>query len=120
MNKCRLIACLMIVLFACVLVSHTAAQAAGPAPAAPAATSDTAGIDQLREGLAEAFSKKDVDKMLTYLHPDVVVTWQNGEVSKGRDGVKAYYNRMMVGNDAVCDSVSAHPVVEGRNVNGDT
>jgi ketosteroid isomerase-like protein len=88
-----------------------------PATSAPAVSAE---IDQLREGLVEAFTQKDADKLMTYLHPDIVVTWQNGEVSKGRDAVKAFYNRMLVGNDAVCESVSAHPVVEGRSVNGDT
>ena len=51
----------------------------------------------LRKGLVEAIQKNDVDDLLTYLDPDVVVTWQNGEVSRKPDGVKAYYDRMMKG-----------------------
>ena len=41
-------------------------------------------------------------------------------MSKGPAEVKAFYNRMMVGDGAVVDSVSAAPVVEGRALNGDT
>jgi ketosteroid isomerase-like protein len=110
-----------------------AATATPPTPAAPTAGAtatvpqgDAAAdpalqeIAKVREGLVDAFNRKDVDKLLSYLHPDVVVTWQNSEVSKGREAVKAYYSRMMIGEDRVVDSINAAPVIDGRNVVGDT
>jgi ketosteroid isomerase-like protein len=51
--------------------------------------------------MVEAIKKGDIERELTYLHPNVVVTWQNAEVSRGRDGVRAYLNRMLNGPNKV-------------------
>ena len=32
--------------------------------------------------------------MLPLLHPDIVVTWQNGEVNRGHAGVRAFFEKM--------------------------
>ncbi len=75
----------------------------------------------LRKGLVEAIKKNDVDELLTYLDPDVVVTWQNGEVSRKPDGVKAYYDRMMKGPQRVVDTLTIDPTVEElTHLYGDT
>ena len=47
--------------------------------------------------MKDAINKGDVERELTYLHPNVVVTWHNAEVSRGRDGVRAYLNRILNG-----------------------
>ena len=114
-----LLAALCTVLLAVPLRAQPTAPAASEL-AATAADAALAQIAELRTGLLDAFNKKDVDKLLTFLHPEVVVTWQNGEVSKGRAGVKEYYDRMMTGPNAIVESVTAAPEVEGRSVNGDT
>ena len=49
----------------------------------------------LRDGLIDAMNKGDIDRELAYMHPNVVVTWHNAEVSRGRDGVRAYLTRML-------------------------
>jgi ketosteroid isomerase-like protein len=69
------------------------------APAQESATEDPAHheLRALRDGLLDAIKKGDIERELTYLHPNVVVTWQNAEVSRGRDGVRAYLNRMLNG-----------------------
>jgi ketosteroid isomerase-like protein len=75
----------------------------------------------LRMGLVEAIKKNDIDDLLTYLDPDVVVIWQNGEVSRKPDGVKAYYERMMKGPQRVVDSLTIDPTVdELTHLYGDT
>jgi ketosteroid isomerase-like protein len=56
--------------------------------------------DQLRafrDGLLAAMNQGDIDRELEYFHPNVVVTWHNAEVSRGRDGVRAYLVRMLQG-----------------------
>ena len=53
----------------------------------------------LRDGMLEAIKKGDIERQLVYLHPNVVVTWENAEVSRGRDGVRKYLNRMLNGTD---------------------
>src|SRR5207237_1068932 len=65
----------------------------------------------LRDAMKEAFNKKDIDALLKHLHPDVIVTWQNGEVSKGPGAVREYYKRMLVGNNSVLVDVQADPEV---------
>jgi ketosteroid isomerase-like protein len=61
----------------------------------------------LRSEMLDAFNKKDVERLLKSLHPNAVVTWQNAEVSRGHDGIRDYYNKMMVGPDRLVDEVTA-------------
>jgi ketosteroid isomerase-like protein len=61
----------------------------------------------LRDGLIDAMNKGDIERELTYMHPNVVVTWHNAEVSRGRDGVRAYLNRMLTGPNKAVSSYSA-------------
>jgi ketosteroid isomerase-like protein len=61
----------------------------------------------LRDGLIDAMNKGDIERELAYMHPNVVVTWHNAEVSRGRDGVRAYLTRMLSGPNRVVSSYSA-------------
>ena len=75
----------------------------------------------LRKGMIEAIEKGDIDKLLTYLDPDVVVTWENGEVSRKPAGVKEYWDRMMKGPQRVVESVTIDPTAdELTHLYGDT
>jgi ketosteroid isomerase-like protein len=76
-------------------------------------------ITRLREGLVDSFNKGDIDRLLTYLDTNAVVTWQNGEVCEGTAAVKAYYDRMMKGDHPVVNKVTAEPKVLGRHIQGD-
>jgi hypothetical protein len=58
-------------------------------------------LRQLRGRLLTAMNKNDIDGMLAELHPNVVVTWQNAEVSKGPQGVREYLERMTKGPSSV-------------------
>lgn len=77
---------------------------------------DVKHLDELRHGLVEAFNHRDIDALLRYLDPNVVVVWQNGEINHGPEAVRQYYNRMMV--QGVVKSVSFDPVVQGRACHG--
>jgi ketosteroid isomerase-like protein len=48
----------------------------------------------LRKEIITAITKGDIDTVLSHVHPDVVVTWQNSEVCRGRQGLKEFFNRM--------------------------
>ena len=76
-------------------------------------------ITRLREGLVDSFNHDDIDKLLTYLDTNAVVTWQNGEVCEGTEAVKAYYQRMMKGEHPVVSKVTADPEILGRHLQGD-
>jgi ketosteroid isomerase-like protein len=61
----------------------------------------------LRDGLLEAVNKGDIERQLTYLHTNVVITWHNAEVSRGRDGVLAYYKRLTSGAQKMVEKFAA-------------
>ena len=63
-----------------------------------------------RKQVVEAIGGNDIEKVLPYLTDNVVVTWQNGEVSRGPDEVRKYYDRMMKGPSPVVKSLSSNPV----------
>jgi len=103
-----------------VLLVWSATAFAQPAPANAPSTLDAAeAITVLRTGLVDSFVKGDIERLLTFLDPDVVVTWQNGEVCRGPDAVRAYYQRMMTGANRVVREVKAAPEVIGRHIYGD-
>lgn len=76
-------------------------------------------INSLRTELVDSFNKGDLDRLLSHLSPDVVITWQNGEVCRGPEQVRAYYNKMMTGPDKVVASVKSDPQVTDRHIHGD-
>ena len=76
-------------------------------------------ITKLREGLVDSFNQGDIDRLLTFLDTNAVVTWQNGEVCEGTNAVKAYYDRMMKGDHPVVVKVTSDPKVLGRHIQGD-
>jgi ketosteroid isomerase-like protein len=105
-------------LLAVLLICHLTALRAASAPPS-AAVDATAAITTLREGLIDSFVKADIERLLTFLDPDVIVTWQNGEVCRGPEAVRAYYQRMMTGENRVVREVKAAPEVTGRHVYDD-
>jgi ketosteroid isomerase-like protein len=63
-----------------------------------------AALRMLRGRLLESVNKMDVDGILENLHPNVVVTWQNAEVSRGHQGVRDYLARMTGGANPIVRS----------------
>ena len=61
-------------------------------------------LRQLRNGLLEAMNKGDLEGTLKFLHTNCVITWHNAEVSRGREGMRAYYNRVMTGPNKIVES----------------
>lgn len=66
----------------------------------------------LRDGFVDAINKNDIERQLTFLHTNVVMTWHNGEVSRGHDGVRAYYDRLMKGPQKMVEAFSAEVKVD--------
>ncbi len=46
---------------------------------------------------------QDVDRRGAQMHPDATVTWLNGEISRGHAEIKAYYHRMVKGDQRYID-----------------
>jgi len=69
-------------------------------------------LRELRKHLTDAINRNDLDALLQYLDDDVVVTWQNAEVSRKPAGVRAYYERMMHGPNRIVESIQIDPTVD--------
>jgi ketosteroid isomerase-like protein len=61
----------------------------------------------LRESLLDAWTRRDMDALLTHVDPNVVVTWQNGEVSRGPEGIRKFYDEVMVGQNRLISDISS-------------
>jgi len=59
---------------------------------------------QLRDGLLDAMNKGDLEGTLKFLHTNCVITWHNAEVSRGHEGVREYFNRVMTGPNKIVES----------------
>jgi len=63
----------------------------------------------LRDALIDAVNSNNRDRLLPLLHRNVIVTWLNGEVSRGPDQVRTMYDRMMTGEGRVVETIAIHP-----------
>ncbi len=50
-----------------------------------------------------SINAQDVDRMVAQMDPQATVTWLNGEVSRGHAEIKAYYHRMLKGDQRILD-----------------
>ena len=95
-----------------------------PSPPAPAATDESVHneLRAFRDGLLDAINKGDTERELSYFHPNTVITWHNAEVSRGRDGARAYLSRMLTGPDKIVESYKADVNVDELTIlyGGDT
>jgi ketosteroid isomerase-like protein len=71
---------------------------AGSAIAQPAEDPAHEELRTLRKQVIEAITSGDVERTLAFVHPTVVVTWQNHEVVRGHQGLRDFMERM--GRDA--------------------
>jgi ketosteroid isomerase-like protein len=94
-----------------------------PAPdAAPVSAADKAASEQilaLRKALIDSYNKGDIEALLANLDDDVVVTWQNAEVCRGKKAVRDYYDKMMSGPTRIVTKITAEPRIDDRHIYGD-
>ena len=50
-----------------------------------------------------AINAQDIDRMVAQMRPDATITWWNGEISRGHAEIKAYYQRMVKGEQRYID-----------------
>jgi uncharacterized protein (TIGR02246 family) len=76
-------------------------------------------IRAVRDGVLEALKTKDVDALLKFLHPDVVVTSQDGMEQKAirkHSGVRDYVARQLTGPQAHIKSIQATVTVDEMTI----
>jgi len=90
-----------------------AGSAAGGKPAA-AAAEDPAHeeLRKLREGVKNAVNGNNVEELLTFVDPDVVVVWHNAEISRRHQGIKDYYAKVLGGDNPILESFTIDPEVK--------
>jgi ketosteroid isomerase-like protein len=107
----------MAVIAVLLAVVSAIAQESAPAVEDPAHNE----LRALRDGLLDSFKKKDVDGMLTYLAPNVVITVQNAEVIRGHKGVRDFHHRMSEGENPTVESMTTRlEVDELSSLHGNT
>jgi ketosteroid isomerase-like protein len=113
--------CLTLGLFGTIVVAQVPATAPAPGAAmSPDVEATHTALRALRESLLDAWTRRDMDALLTHVDPNVVVTWQNGEVSRGPEGIRKFYNEVMVGpNKLISDISSTLKVDELSILHGD-
>jgi uncharacterized protein (TIGR02246 family) len=86
--------------------------AAGPAAQTPAPTQAAAApealhneLRKMRDDMLAAIARGEFDAILPYLHPNVVFTPMNGEVSRGPQAIRAYFDKMLKGPNAIVKSI---------------
>lgn len=113
-----------LILVCLLLMSLRGLHAQEPAPDSAAAAKEDPAHEELREfrkQVVKAIADNDIDSLLTHLTDNVVVTWQNAEISRGPEEVRKYYDRMMKGPNAIVKSLSSNPVPDQlTNLFGDT
>lgn len=76
----------------------------------------------IRESLTDALKRGDVDGQLAHVHPDVVATWQNNRVVRGRDGLRDFLKEMNSENKKVFQGYTVEPKPDEMTIlyGGDT
>lgn len=112
----------------CLLVSSTPALAQTPQPpaTADAAAAEAAmdpqtrqaheGLRELRRTMEDAINRRDIDALLEHVDERVVFTTMNGDVARGKDGVRRYYAKMMEGPGSVVKTVTTQFVPDDLSI----
>lgn len=107
MKFAKAILSVLALMLACFIPAVAFAQAQTAEGSAPAE------LQRLRDGLIAAINKGDLDGALKFLDTNCVITWHNAEVSRGRQGVRDFYNRVMTGPSRIVNSFHCDVNVDG-------
>lgn len=93
-------------------------------PAATAVVKDEAthqALRALKTDMEQALNSRDLDKLLSHLHPTIVFTTMNNDVAVGKQAVRAYYEKMLTGPSPVVKELTGHFEVDDlTRLYGDT
>jgi uncharacterized protein (TIGR02246 family) len=95
---------LMVCLVLCLPVGVPAQEVAGSAPSDEATHQ---ALRALKTDMEQALNARDLDRLLSHLHKDVVFTTMNNDVRIGKDAIRSYYTEMMSGPGAVVKTLEA-------------
>lgn len=78
-----------------------------PAQATPSEDPEHSELRAIKDAIVTAFNKRDYDGFLSHLHPNIVATWQNAEVARRPDGIRAFMKKMSEGDTRQIESAQA-------------
>jgi ketosteroid isomerase-like protein len=78
-----------------------------------------ASVNKLREQLSSAYQRGDIDSLLKFLHPDVVIIFPDAQVLRGPQALKDYYEKMLKSPDHIVAKYSSDPKVIERTIHND-
>jgi ketosteroid isomerase-like protein len=75
----------------------------------------------MRDAVVAAVNKGDMEALIPHLHKNIVFTAMSGEVCRGHDALRTYFNRMMKDPGHIVASLSINPTVDRlTDLYGDT
>jgi ketosteroid isomerase-like protein len=79
-------------------------------------------LRELREKLTQAVIDGDIETQLAYAHDDIVTTWQNSQVARGKDGVRKLLEEMNGTGERVFQGYKVPPTPDDLTIlhGGDT
>jgi ketosteroid isomerase-like protein len=95
---------------------QTPATNAAPAEAPVTVAETHDALRRVRDEMLDAWKRRDIDALLAHVDPNVVVTWQNGTVSRGPDAIRAFYKSMLAGDAGVLASINSTLTVDDLSV----
>jgi uncharacterized protein (TIGR02246 family) len=108
---------LVLVVLATVPLMRARGQEGKPPPQDPAHEE----LRTLRREMVAAINQNDIDALLTHLDKDIVVTWMDGRVSRGPQGVREYLEQMTKGENRKVNSYKTEAEVDDlTHLYGDT
>lgn len=74
------------------------------------------GLRLLKNTMEEALNKGDIDAILENVDERVVFTTMNDDVVRGKQGVRVYFERMMLGPDRVVEKITSKFEVDDLSI----
>ena len=90
--------------------------AISPATSESAVTAQHEGLRALQATMETALNSRDIDTILANVDENVVFTTMNGDIARGREGIRSYFAKMMDGPDKVVDSVTSDFIPDDLSV----
>src|SRR5204863_5185487 len=90
--------------------------AISPAASDSTVTAQPQGLRALQATMETALNSRDIDTILANVDENVVLTTMNGDIARGREGIRSYFAKMMDGPDKVVDSVTSDFIPDDLSV----
>jgi uncharacterized protein (TIGR02246 family) len=98
------------------LVPDARAATAPPLDPTGGRVKDREQLRTLLDQMEHAISTVDIDAALKLMHPQAIVVWQNAEVSRGHEQIRAYHDRMVKGAAPIVTKFSTKATLGGPAV----